>query len=696
MNMSGRGGGRGGRGGRGGEYYKNKYGGRGRGGGRGGGGGYYGYGRGEGSADAAVDEPTVSTTKSNGVGGGADVSPHQPEAFDINKPRLGGNNGGSHADLVELLRRLDGKQYPAYHDIESSTKGWVNNMGGYSLYIARAQSDPFAKPTRCRVVVKSETAKFPPVSYQNRVRSVALGDYLNRVFYNICKNMGADVGAGTGENGQGNRGWSGSKGGDIEISKPNQHVIEQTAVRVLPNGDVWAQFTVNLPARGRTIQGFRAIQVFDQTLPQLVQKALVYTSLDSADVTRHVLNVEDQEWVRSSLEIRGLVAFVPDGALLPRKSGADDEPMEDVKVGEGAGGGGDFTPRLVRFHSPDTLRVTFDLPNMGKTLAGIGIRKGITLIVGGGFHGKSTLLSALQVGIYNKIPGDGREFCVCTPNTVKIRAEDGRNVSQVNISPFINNLPFGQGTNCFTTPDASGSTSQATNIIEALEMGAKTLLIDEDTCATNFMIRDDKMMQLVHADKEPITPFLYKVKTLAKQGISVILVVGSCGDFFDVGDTTILMDCYSCHDVTAHAKQIAATRAANGGALAASKLNFGNVTPRCPVGPAFKPNGKVFVRSKSVVSYGEVELDLSGLEQLVSMEQTNAIALAIQRLTALSPGSKMTIFQVLTQLNGLLDRDGLEVLANGQFDGSLARPRTFEIAGAINRLRSKGSLVQLI
>jgi len=210
------------------------------------------------------------------------------------------------------------------------------------------------------------------------------------------------------------------------------------------------------------------------------------------------------------------------------------------------------------------------------------------------------------------------------------------------------------------------------------------------------MIRDDKMMQLVHADKEPITPFLYKVKTLAKQGISVILVVGSCGDFFDVGDTTILMDCYSCHDVTAHAKQIAATRAANGGALAASKLNFGNVTPRCPVGPAFKPNGKVFVRSKSVVAYGEVELDLSGLEQLVSKEQTNAIALAIQRLTALSPGSKMTIFQVLTQLNGLLDRDGLEVLANGQFDGSLARPRTFEIAGAINRLRSKGSLVQLI
>ena len=209
------------------------------------------------------------------------------------------------------------------------------------------------------------------------------------------------------------------------------------------------------------------------------------------------------------------------------------------------------------------------------------------------------------------------------------------------------------------------------------------------------MIRDDKMMQLVHKNKEPITPFLYKVKTLAKQGISVVLVVGSCGDFFDVGDTTIMMDCYSCHDVTGHAKQIAATRAANGGALAASKLPFGNVTPRCPVGAAFKPKGKVFVRSKSTIHYGDTELDLTGLEQLVCKEQTNAIMLALQRLVVLAPNNKMTIFQVLTQLNGLLEENGIDTLANGQFDGTLARPRTFEIAAAINRLRSKGSFIQL-
>eukprot|EP00804_Cyclotella_cryptica_P007824 CCRYP_001411-RB/>CCRYP_001411-RB protein AED:0.17 eAED:0.17 QI:29/0.8/0.66/1/0.6/0.5/6/2719/680 len=639
--------GRGARGGGRGDYYKNKFG---------------GGGRGRGGTSPRPGDSTPS--------GSASI----PQAYDPNAPRPIGDNGGTHKDFIDLLRSLDQKQYPAYRDIESCTKGWINDMEGYKLFIGRAQSDPYAKPTRCRVIVANETAKFPPVSYQNKVRSVALGDYLNRMFFQCCKQMGADVGAGM--DGQGS--WSGPKGGDIEISKPTQHVIEQSAVRVLQNGDVCAQFTINLPARGRSILGHKAVQIFDQTLPQLIQKALIYEALDSNAVTRHVLNVEDQEWIRANLEIRGLVAFVPDGAILPRKSGADDQPMEDT---------------------PESKVILYVLVlicrNMGKTLAGIGIRKGITLIVGGGFHGKSTLLSALQVGMYNKIPGDGREFCVCSPNAVKIRAEDGRNVSEVNISPFISNLPFGKGTECFSTKDSSGSTSQATNIMEALEMGAKTLLIDEDTCASNFMVRDDKMMSLVHKDKEPITPFLYKAKTLSKQGISIILVAGSCGDFFDIADTTLLMDCYSCHDVTVRAKQIAAANAANAGALAKFKAPFGSVTPRCPVGEAFKPNNKVSVRSKSVIAYGDVELDLSGLEQLVSREQTNSISLALQRLATLAPGSKATIFQILTHLNEILDREGLDALTSGQFDGSLARPRVFEIAAAINRLRVDGSFVQL-
>lgn len=475
-----------------------------------------------------------------------------------------------------------------------------------------------------------------------------------------------------------------------QILEPTQHVIEQSAVNILQNGDVCAQFTINLPARGRSILSHKAVEIFDDTLPRLIRESLIYPALESQVVQRHVLNVEDQEWVRSNLEIRGLIAFVPDGSILPRKSGADDRPMEDTASKTDNAGDG---TKVVRFNSPDTLRVTFDLPNLGETLAGMGIRKGVTLVVGGGYNGKSTLLGALQVGMYNKVPGDGREFCVCVSSAVKIRAEDGRRVSAVNISPFINNLPFGKGTECFTSDDASGSTSQATNIIEALEMGTKTLLIDEDTCATNFMIRDEKMIELVHKDKEPITPFLYKIKTLTQHGISVVLVVGSCGDFFDVGDTTILMDCYNCRDVTARAKQIAAA-SANRGVLAAAKSSFGTVTPRCPVGVAYQPNNKVTVRTKSIVAYGDVELNLSYLEQLASKAQTNAIALALRRVGELAPGSTATLADVLAQLNEMLDREGMDSLNRGQFDGSLARPRVFEIASAINRLRVDGNMIQ--
>jgi len=411
-----------------GEYYKNKYGGggRGRGGGggrgRGGSGGYGGYG---------------------GRGGRGAASTHD-EHGDPNAARPGGNNGGSYRDLIDLLHRIDGQSYPAYRDIESSGRGWSSASPPFSLLVGRAQADPFAKPTRCRVVVPASTAQFPAEAYSTKVRAIALSDYLNRALSAACVSLGADQAASGG-------GWSGAKGGDIQIACPGQHVLEQSAVVVDASGNVTVQFSVNLPARGRTIQGDRAAQVFE-TLPKMIQQTLVFASLNDTKLKHHVMSVEDQEWLRNQLRPSGLVAFVPDGAVLPRASGADDRPM--------AGNG------VVQFASPESLRMSFTLPNSQKVIEGMGIRQGVTLIVGGGFHGKSTLLAALQVGVYNKVPLDGREYCVADPNSVKVRAEDGRAVSSVDISPFINNLPFGKQTTCFSTEDASGSTSQAANIVE--------------------------------------------------------------------------------------------------------------------------------------------------------------------------------------------------------------------------------------
>ncbi|KAI2512327.1 putative ATPase of the ABC class [Fragilaria crotonensis] len=439
--------------------------------------------------------------------------------------------GGTFSTFLDLLDSLDGKQYGAYHSIET-TQGWVHD--NFILRIKRAQSDPFASPTQCQIEVNAAFAQFPPALYANKVRSVALADYMHRTLHKKALEIGADAALA-------GKGWGGPKGGDIQILEPCQHVLEQSAV-VVKNGTIVVQLTINLPARGRTILGRAAREIFGQTLSTLLQTTLKYELLSPSHIESHVNSVEDQVWLQRQLDRLGLVAFVRDGAILPRASGVDDRPL--------LGG--------ISFESPPSMRLKFQLPSTGDTVTGMGFKKGISLISGGGFHGKSTLLEALQFGVYPKLPGDGREFCVTSLSATKIRAEDGRSVNAVDISPFISNLPFGKDTTCFHSLDASGSTSQASSIIEAIEMGTNLLLFDEDTCATNFMIRDKKMMQLVSADKEPITPFVHKVRSLFEDhSVSSILVIGGSGDYFSVADTVVMMDTYKCFDVTARAKEIA-------------------------------------------------------------------------------------------------------------------------------------------
>ena len=663
--MSGRGGGgRGGGRGRG-EYYKNKYGGGGRGGrGRGGGG--------------------------RGGGGGRDSGQQH---------RSRNNNaGGSFDELTSLLNQLDGKSYPAYHDIETD-RGWTHE--DFSILIGRAQSDPFAPPTRCRIVVPPSSAQFPPNLYSNKVRAMALGDYLHRALYAHCKEMGADATL------RGKGGWSGPKGGDVQILESCQHVLEQTAVQVMPDGTVRAHVTISLPARGRTILGYAAQEIFGTTLAQLVQKALRYPSLNGARLAKHIDSIEDQLWLQQQLDERGLVAFVRNGAILPRASGVDDRPLHASKA--------------VPFQSPASLEVAFALPNKAVEIKGMGFPKGITLICGGGFHGKSTLLEALQVGVYPKVPGDGREFCVTSPLAAKIRAEDGRSVTAVDISPFISNLPFGKDTSCFSTQDASGSTSQASNIVEvsvlqvaafflcvvdlvsyddllyiwwikAIEAGTDLLLVDEDTCATNFMIRDEKMIQLVSADKEPITPFVRKVRSLYEERqVSSILVIGGSGDYFSVADHVVMMDSYQCIDVTSRAKEIASS----GAAATPPNLPFGTIQPRYLNGNAYQINAKIGCRTRGVISLGDEEVNLAALEQIVAKSQTNTLSFVLQLCSTISPtNSQSTLPAILDQIEKQINQSGVDSIASTPFHGALARPRRLEIAGTINRFRRSNSLVQ--
>ena len=264
-------------------------------------------------------------------------------------------------------------------------------------------------------------------------------------------------------------------------------MLANTAVQIRGDGTVEARFTVGLPAQGRRVLGRQACQLLLEELPRIIESSLMARSHAEEELWRHAAANEDADALRSMLAERGLIAFVADGSILPRSSGVDDRPM-----------GGD---EVIPFSSPESLRIGYSLPNAG-TVAGMGVGEGVTLIVGGGYHGKSTLLRAIERGVYNHRPGDGRELVVSAPDLVKIRAEDGRAVNGVDISAFIGDLPLGKSTRRFSSDNASGSTSQAAAIVEAMESGASGLLIDEDTAATNFLIRDARMQALVPKESE--------------------------------------------------------------------------------------------------------------------------------------------------------------------------------------------------
>ncbi|MFW6180861.1 MAG: ABC-ATPase domain-containing protein [Spirochaetota bacterium] len=591
-------------------------------------------------------------------------------------------------ELRDTLRRIDSRGYGAYKDIKGvyDFRGPSGGgRGGYVLNIAHVQGDPFAAPSRFIVTVPPGTAGIPAHLYSNRARRTALEDYLlrsfNRAVRRFCSgNRGS--GGGGGHPGAsmppGAGGGRGSgKSGAVFSDRTGQEVLQRSASRV-DRGEVRLQFSVGLPARGRTVLGRQAEAMIFEEIPAVVEHALVYASLDAAAVERHVNSVEDQETLRGLLDQEGLVAFVADGAILPRRSGVSDLPMEQ--------------DRAVAFGSPPELRRELTLPHAG-TVSGMGVPRGVTLIVGGGYHGKSTLLRGLERGVYNHVPGDGRESVASHPATVKVRAEDGRRVENVDISPFITNLPGNIDTRRFCSDDASGSTSQAANILEPLELGARCLLVDEDTSATNFMIRDVRMQRLVAKEKEPITPFIDKVGQLyTEHGVSTVLVIGGSGDYFDVADTVVQMDEYRPLVVTEQAREIArlytTSRLREGGEA------FGEIKQRRPAAGSVdaRRGRKTRVRARGLraIELGTETVDLGALEQLVDESQTRAIAeimqYAAERRRYLD--GRRSIREALNLVLEDIRREGLEVLS--PFDGEsgyYALPRVFEIGGALNRYR---------
>ena len=565
--------------------------------------------------------------------------------------------GRTEDDLRRTLRRIDGRGYPAYRDLKGT---W--QLPQFKLMVRHVQGDPFAAPTRVAAFLEPARAGFPPAAVATAPRRTGLSCLLARTF--AARARGARP----------ERAGSG-RSGEVAMTDPGQVVLPNTAVIVGPDGSVEARFTVGLPAAGRRVLGRQAEKLLLETVPGLVRGTLLHAAHDPAEVRSHAEVNEDADHLRSQLAGRGLVAFIADGALLPRRSGIDDRPME--------------RGRATLFASPPSLQVTLERLN-APPLAGMGIPRGVNLLVGGGYHGKSTVLDAVARGVYNHRPGDGRECVVTDSGAAKVQAEDGRSVAGVDISPFIGALPAGQDTTRFSTPNASGSTSQAAAIIEALEAGTRLLLIDEDTAATNFMIRDRRMQALVRGTDEPITPFIDRVRSLSEDaGVSTLLVIGGSGDYLDVADRVLAMIRYRPRDLTAEARAVAADHPT--GRLVAEAPARWPLRHRFPDPRSVSPGrGRrerhIKVQGRTAVAFGNDRIELAGVSQIVSWAQTRAIALAVAHCrTHMGAGAAME--DVLAALEAEMDQGGLDVLDPGR-PGDLAQPRMQEVGAALSRLRS--------
>ena len=559
------------------------------------------------------------------------------------------------AELRSLLNRIDRRGYPAYKD----TRG-TYQFPNYILSIDHVQGDPFAAPSRLSILVKGRAAGFPPEFYDRPHRRIALQDQLTRRFGAAAERFSFQA-KGSGQSGL------------IAVSRCGQEVLERTACRLDPkSGDVLMRFQVGFPANGRTVNAGELGKILLDFLPKCAEQALFYQNLDQERLRAAVDLAEDQHCIREQLPGLGLCAFVANGSVLPRASGVSSKPMGDG----------------VKFMSPKELEVTLDLPR-GRRITGMGIRRGVTLIVGGGYHGKSTLLGALELGVYDHIAGDGREYVITDPSAVKIRAEDGRSIRKTDISLFISDLPNGKDTAAFETEDASGSTSQAANVIESIEAGTSLLLIDEDTSATNFMVRDELMQRVIRRDMEPITPFIERVRELYESyGVSTVLVAGSSGAYFHVADTVIQMDRYVPRDITALAK--------------AEAGNFPiRVDPPKPAAPpcfdrrpqpspSFSGGDRIKIKTlpREGVMVNKEVIDLRYVEQLVDSEQLTALGYCVVYALRNLLDGRRDLRRVADELEAAIDRGTLAALC-GDRSGvpGLARPRRQEILACLNRCR---------
>ncbi len=362
------------------------------------------------------------------------------------------NQNNSIDDIDQLIRKvkkIDGAGYGAS----------VNILGSYSydnqvvLIIDRVPRDPGDPlPGKIKILIPYKELRYDKkIVMKNNLSIRASKHFFNSITHRTIRYEGHP--------------W-------LWIDPPGQAFLERNSINFFEDY-VEIRLDFYVPYKGRRkISGGRLRRLIIETIPRIINE-LRGSSKKKKNLGRMIETIEDQEYLRKKLSEEGILAFIADGSILPRR-GDSDLPLRDA----------------VPFKAPKKYSVIFNLPHHGQ-ISGLYIERGkVISFAGANFHGKTTILTALSVAHYNYIPGDGREFVISIDELPLIAAENRRVIRGIDLSILMKKLPGKNiDTALFNTNEASGSTSQAASLLEALEFRVKGILIDEDSSAVNLLLR---------------------------------------------------------------------------------------------------------------------------------------------------------------------------------------------------------------
>jgi predicted ABC-class ATPase len=550
------------------------------------------------------------------------------------------------------LQKLHGKPYGVYKSL--AEKPW--QYGDFTMEWTHVQGDPHATASRVKLSAPLKALGIPADCANTLVRRQALADYLTRRLARLVGDPEKEDEA-------------------LRFVSPGPQMLVRNAMWVgEQNLEVLLQ--AELPGESRKIDGEAAVGLLIGHLSDVLTEALYWFNVPAEDCRAHLRCLEIRTALQEQLTERNLVAFVPNGAILPRMAGDSQAPLKNAVV----------------FCTPPELRV--ELSVLGETFVGMGIPHGITVIAGGGYHGKSTLLRTLEEAVYPHVPGDGREYVVVEPSACKVRTEEGRPVRETRLAPLVRELPGHVNTERFCTANASGSTSQATNLLEAIELGAKTLLLDEDASAVNFLVRDERMQRLVRAEHEPLIPLVDRIREISARGLDFIMVIGACGDYLSVADTVIVMSEYRAECATQRAREVCSEDPPR--RLVENAPPLGDLACRAflpymlPLRPGLRPNSaverqvKVRVQGAALLQVGRLKGDMSKVTQFCDNAQMRGAGLLL--LNAMQNVGELSIREQLEALCAQVENGGFRKVPQAM-NWEVALPRAIEIGMALMRLR---------